>query len=265
VVVFHNADKSAAREALPRIRSWLEKRGAVVLSPREARRARWAVALGGDGTLLAAARVAAPLGLPVLGVNLGRLGFLSSTDIEGVHANLERGLDGRLATSSRMMLEVVAPRRRGVLALNDCVVHARVPARLIRFSVWVNGGYLGTYVGDGLILATPTGSTAYSLAASGPIVMPEMDLLLLTPICSHSLTQRPVILPPESIVEIRPEGGRGRGPLAVSVDGQIHLPLRTGETLTLRRSPSRFSILTDGRQPFFALLREKLKWGEREG
>lgn len=221
------------------------------------------VALGGDGTLLAAARKAAPVGVPVLGINLGRLGFLTATDIQRARPLLEKLVSGRLGATDRMMLEALPPEGPAVPIVNDCVIQGATPGRVVRLSVRVDGEPLGTYVGDGLIVATPTGSTAYSMAAGGPIVGPEIDLILITPICPHSLSQRPVLIPPESVVEVRLEPRYAREKLVVSVDGRDPFTLSRGERVLLRRMSARLHILSEKGRSFFAVLREKLLWGER--
>jgi NAD+ kinase len=262
VVVFHNPDKPAARRELPRLKAWFRRRGFVAVGPAACGRADWAVALGGDGTLLRAARCLAPYGIPVVGVNLGRLGFLAATDLKHMYRTLDAVSRGKLPVSTRTMLAVKPPRNREQRALNDCVVRVIGSPRAARLSVQVDGQYLGTYFGDGLILSTPTGSTAYSLAASGPIVDPEMDLMLLTPICPHSLTQRPFILPPGAAAEIRVEES-SRDALVLSLDGQVDFPLKVGDRVLVHRAAERFQLFADPGRPYFSLLREKLKWGER--
>ena len=263
VVLFHNSEKPVDRKAQPILRQWFAKRGVRVLPPSRIADAQAAVALGGDGTLLSAARRAAPAGVPVLGVNLGRLGFLAATDLKGIERILESFLAGKLPISQRLMLEAVLPGGKTQLALNDVVIRSRSAVRVITLAARVDGEYLGTFVGDGLIVATPTGSTAYSLAASGPIVQPEMDLLLLTPVCSHSLTQRPVVLAPESVLEISLDSQGRKEEGLLSLDGQSTFPLKTGDKVVIRKAQVRFHIYSDPRRHYFSILREKMKWGER--
>ncbi|MBL0349951.1 MAG: NAD(+)/NADH kinase [Elusimicrobia bacterium] len=265
IALFHNPHKSAARRALPDIKAWLARRGVKVVGRTGLRAAKAVLALGGDGTLLAAARLAAPWGVPLLGVNVGRLGFLTATDVERVYPLLERLFEGRLPAIGRMMLSADghASAGRPRLALNDVVIHAQAPGRAVRLAVHVNGALLGNYVGDGLIVATPTGSTAYSMAAGGPLVSPEMDLLVLTPVCAHSLNQRPIILPPESVVEVRLDPRHRAERLVISLDGQEHWTAGSEHPLVLRKARERVRIYSEGDQPFFSLLREKLSWGER--
>jgi NAD+ kinase len=261
-VLFHNSDKTEARKAIPRLAAWLRKRKVIILPPSSIEKASVAVALGGDGTLLAAARRAAPAGVPVLGINMGRLGYLTAADLSRAEGALSSLLAGRLRVSRRLMLEAQCGARPRRTALNDCVVRGKNLSRVVRLSVRVDGEYLGTFVGDGLIVATPTGSTAYSLAASGPIVQPEMDVLILTPVCSHSLTQRPVVLPADSRVEITLERDRPGGAV-VSLDGQPGFDLKPGGNVDIRRADTVFELLTDPSRSSFRVLREKLKWGER--
>ncbi len=263
VALFHNPQIPAARKANQVLRRWLGSQGVRVLRSGQVSSAGAVVSLGGDGTLLAAARRAAPLGVPVLGVNLGRLGFLTATDVHRVRPVLKKLLAGRLTITNRMMLEVVPPRGPSRAVVNDCVIQGAAPGRVVRLSVRVNDEPLGTYVGDGLIVATPTGSTAYSLAAGGPIACPEMDLILLTPICPHSLSQRPVLIPPESVVEVRLEPRHPGETLVVSLDGREPFTLGRGERVIVRRHPERLQILSERDHAFFGVLREKFLWGER--
>jgi NAD+ kinase len=263
VALFVNPENPSALQARRDLRRWFGSRGVRVLAPARVDRADAAVALGGDGTLLAAARQAAPSGVPVLGVNLGRLGFLTSTGLPRAKALFNQWLKGRLVVTERMMLDVVPPGRPSRPVVNDCVIQGATPGRVVGFSVRVDGEPLGTFVGDGLIVATPTGSTAYSMAAGGPIVSPDLDLILLTPICPHSLTQRPILIPPTSTVEVRLAPRHAGDKLVVILDGRNPFSLARGEVLTLRRLGARLKILSEKDRPFFGLLREKLSWGER--
>ncbi len=263
LVLFHNPRNLLARRALQDLRRWLTARGNRVLPLRQVERAGAVVALGGDGTLLSAARVAAPVGVPVLGVNLGRLGFLTASDIQRVRPLLNKLFAGQLVSTNRMMLEAHLPRGMVNPVVNDCVIQGATAGRVVRLSVQVDGVSLGTYVGDGLIVATPTGSTAYSMAAGGPIACPEMDLILLTPISPHSLSQRPVLVPAGSTVEVRLEPRHPTEKMVVSVDGKDPFPLFKGERVVLRQMKARLHILSEKGRPFFGVLRKKLLWGDR--
>ncbi len=235
--------------------------GGRLLPEGRAAGARAVVAVGGDGTLLSAARWAGPLGVPVLGLNVGRLGFLTAAEVSRAGPILRRLLAGSLRPESRMMLESFSPGRPPRPAVNDCVINGTMPGRLVRLRVRVNGRPLGIYAGDGLIVATPTGSTAYSMAAGGPLVSPGMDLILLTPICPHSLGQRPVLVPADSVVEAALDPRQAGERLAVTLDGRDRFTLPRGSWVTVRRMKQRLQILSEGPPAFFERLREKLRWG----
>ncbi len=263
IALFANLDKPAARQELVRLRRWFKRHGVRVLDRNRLAQAEAAIALGGDGTILSLAPELIPYGIPILGVNIGRLGFLTATDVAKLYPTLEKLLKGRLAISERMALVVEPPsggRKR--LVLNDCVVKVGRTARVVELSAWINNQHLGMFVGDGLILATPTGSTAYSLAAGGPVVHPTMEAIILAPISPHSLTQRPVIFPADREVRIRYESPK-RQEVLVSLDGQRSFPLKTGQEIRIRQADRRLKIYYNPEQHFFGLLRQKLKWGER--
>ena len=227
------------------------------------------VVLGGDGTLLSVARFAAAAGVPVLGINYGRLGFLTSTARDEAERAIEDLLDGRYARSSRMMLCASVERADGEVGaggeahdvLNDAVVNKTSLARIVRLQVTVNGDFVSRYRADGLIAATPTGSTAYSLAAGGPIVMPLVDAIVLSPISPHSLADRPLVLPPDVEIRVRPLSEDQD--IVLTLDGQEGIAIHPGEVVVIRRSPHRFELLQTGSRSYFDVLRTKLRWGDR--
>jgi NAD+ kinase len=246
------------------LRRWFQRHGIKVLGRADLARAEAAIALGGDGTILSVAPDLIPLGIPILGINIGRLGFLTASDLAKLYPTLEKLLKGRLGISERMALVVEPPNgRKKRLVLNDCVVKVGRTARVVELSAWINGQRLGGFIGDGLIVASPTGSTAYSLAAGGPVVHPSMEALILTPICPHSLTQRPVVFPADREVRIRYESPGRQAEVLVSLDGQRSFPLKTGEEIKIRQAENRLKIYYNPEQRFFGLLQHKLKWGER--
>jgi NAD+ kinase len=223
------------------------------------------VVLGGDGTLLSVARLVDGLDVPILGVNLGGLGFLTATTLEALFPTLEAVLRGEYSAEERVVL--VAGLTRGgaplaeQLALNDVVVAKGALGRLIDLEVRVDGQPMTAYRADGLIIATPTGSTAYNLSAAGPILFPTMDAVVLTPICSHTLTNRPIVLPASVRLEVTllteaPD-------VVLSVDGQPGPPVAAGDVVHVRRAGSRIRLIRDPRKSYFEVLRTKLKWGER--
>ena len=222
------------------------------------------IVLGGDGTLLSVARDAGEHPVPILGVNLGTLGFMTEIAQDEVFAALERALGGALHVESRMRLEVRALRGEHALgrwlALNDAVV-ASSAARLVELEVCVDGMEVTCYHADGLIVSTPTGSTAYSLSAGGPIVDPRLEAFVLTPISPHTLTQRPVVLPASSRIEVRVRAGGGE--VRLTVDGQTGLPLRDDDRVQVVRSRHPVALVVSPFRNHFAILREKLRWGAR--
>ncbi len=222
------------------------------------------VVLGGDGTLIHAAGLCGRQEVPILGVNLGTLGFMTEVPRDRALPMLEKALKGELAVSRRMMFDVEARAGDNVLisgsVLNDAVVSKNALSRLAALEVTVDGRPATTYEADGIIVATPTGSTAYSLSAAGPIVIPALDAVVLTPICPHALTQRPLVLPPSSVVRVRVAS---RGEMFVTLDGTSGRPLELGHEVIIQQSKHRTLILRNPELDHFTILREKLSWGTR--
>lgn len=237
---------------------------AAVTRPEVPAHADVLIVLGGDGTLLSVARTVGDLGVPLLGVNLGGLGFLTATTLDEMFPALEAFLEGRLVIEERMMLVARVLRRdrevAEVLALNDAVIMKSAMSRIIDFSVSVDGQSATAYRADGLIIATPTGSTAYSLSAGGPILFPTMDAVVLTPICAHTLTNRPIVLPGTQRIEVTLLTNQE---VMLTVDGQVGFGLREQDTVEVRRPAARVRLVRLPQKHFFSVLRTKLKWGER--
>jgi NAD+ kinase len=221
------------------------------------------LSLGGDGTLLYVARLAAVLAIPVLPVNLGTLGFIAANRRESWRNSFEAWRQGRLEASSRMMLQVEVlrcGRPMGRLsALNDGVVSSQGIAKMIRLCLGVDGERFGSYRADGLIVATPTGSTAYNLAAGGPALHPEMPAIIINPICPFTLASRPLVLPSSEIVQVTVDETRRSGAL-LTVDGQETLPLEKGDQVTFRKSPFDARLIVPKEHIFYEALRSKLGW-----
>ena len=228
-------------------------------------RASVVVVFGGDGTILRAARAAAPRGIPILGVNIGGFGFLAEVNGPEVERALHRLLEGDYRLDERMMLRAWVERdgRRiqEVLALNDIVVTKSGYARLLKLHTYVNAEHLATHLADGMIVATPTGSTAYSLSAGGPIVHPGVEGIVLTPICAHTLNARAVVVSADDTIGIRVEPAGA--PPVLTVDGQEGFPLQAGDEVRVERSPYQTRLVRLGRGGFYSRLRAKLTWGER--
>jgi NAD+ kinase len=222
------------------------------------------VVLGGDGTLLSVARVAQAQGIPLLGVNLGSLGFLTETTLDRLDPVLEMVRDGRCEVSERIMLAVEVrhgERTHGPFVVcNDAVINKAALARMIEMEASVDGAYLTTYRADGLIVATPTGSTAYSLSAGGPIVHPEVGVVVITPICPHTLTNRPLVVPDRATVAVEIRNGQD---IHLTLDGQTGIELAPGDLVLIRKAAALTRLVQCPGQDYFSTLRQKLKWGER--
>ena len=224
--------------------------------------------LGGDGTLLRGARLVAPHGVPVLGVNLGHLGFLTSVGPAELEQGLEAAVTGQVVLDERMVLEARAEGENGrdhgsYLALNDAVLHRGGVARMIRMAIHAHGEEVGTYSADGVILATPTGSTAYSLSAGGPIVSPAVDCIVATPISPHTLAIRPLILSAAETVTV--EVLSPTEELILTIDGQEGARLMPGDRLVVSRAPVPLRLVRMPGQTFFSTLRRTLAWGDPDG
>jgi NAD+ kinase len=223
------------------------------------------IVLGGDGTLLAAARAFAHSPTPILGVNLGSLGFLTEIPLSDLYTSLEAWCDNCASIEVRDMMHTELIREGKSFkhwdALNDIVVSKGAIARMSEFTVEIDKQFVATMRADGVIISTPTGSTAYNLAAAGPIVMPSVNALVVTPICPHLLTIRPIVVPGDAEVNIRVEGAPNLTYL--TVDGQEAVELQLGDEVHCRRSEHSVRLLRPRRNGLFSVLRSKLKWGER--
>ncbi len=275
-----NREKKGARALLPALVRWLRERDVgVVLEKGIAGAVRGlgkgvplksliarvdaVLVLGGDGTFLSAAREAASADVPILGVNLGGLGFLTETAESDLYVALDRLVKGDVEIEPRMMLEVRVGPRRGKTpwterGLNDVVIHQSDESRMVQLELRIGRTSIGTLAADGLIVATPTGSTAYSLSAGGPIVRPTIEALLATPICPHSLAFRPLLVGADEKLRVRV--GRNVNRARLTVDGQISRPLAAGDDVEIRRAKARVSMLSLKRESFYEVLREKLAW-----
>jgi NAD+ kinase len=275
-------DREEARTVVPELLKWSHAHGLQPLCDKEtaavcpdvtvttARRAELPaqvdllLVLGGDGTLLSVARLVGDLGVPILGVNLGGLGFLTALTVDELFPALDAYLGGGLLVEERMMLAATVLREGARLveyvALNDMVITKSAMSRIIRLEVAVDGQLATGYRADGLIISTPTGSTAYCLSAGGPIVFPTMDAMVLTPICSHTLTNRPIVLPADQPIEVRLLTDQD---VMLTADGQVGFALKELDTVEVRRASPRIRLLRFPQKHFFSVLRTKLKWGER--
>jgi NAD+ kinase len=223
------------------------------------------IVLGGDGTLLSAARLVADSNknVPIFGVNLGSLGFMAEVSLDELYANLEQALAGKLQAEERMMLTAGIIRRGNKVSeynvLNDAVISKGAIARMVSLEVSVGDDYLTSIRADGLILATPTGSTAYSLSAGGPIIHPALQCFVVTPICPHTLSNRPIAIPDSAIVRVKLVS-RSEG-VSLSLDGQVVSPLRLNDIVEVKKARYRVRLIKHPTKDYYEILRTKLKWG----
>jgi NAD+ kinase len=224
----------------------------------------FALVLGGDGTLLSAARAVAHEGVPILAVNLGSLGFLTEVPLSDMYSTLEAVDAGSCPIEERSVLDCKLHRGSECLshhyALNDVVVNKSAISRLVDFDLLIDGAFVFNYKADGVIIATPTGSTAYSLAAGGPVLMPSVTSFVVTPVCPHSLTHRPLVVTDKAQIELRVETGVEEAFL--SIDGQVGVPVKQGDRIICQRAEHTVKLMRV-RKTFFDVLRNKLKWGQR--
>jgi len=223
------------------------------------------IVLGGDGTLLSVARLKGIESIPILGINVGGLGFLTETFKEEMFQVLERVVAGDFETDKRMMLMSTIYRGEKVMGqstvLNDIVINKGALARIIDLETYIDGVYLTTFKADGLILSTPTGSTAYSLAAGGPIVYPSLDSIIMNPICPHTLTNRPLVLPDS--IKVRVILKSANQDVHITLDGQVGRPLKVEDVVEAKKAESYINLIRSPHKTYFELLRTKLRWGER--
>ena len=280
--VVAKTDRRDAREVVERLLAWCGERGlhpileketaglcpdapaATARKPALPGQVDLLLVLGGDGTLLSMARLVGDLGVPILGVNLGGLGFLTALTKEELFPALEAFLAGGLVIEERIMLAAQVwrhgERLSEYVALNDVVITKSAMSRIINLAVSVDGQFATAYRADGLIISTPTGSTAYCLSAGGPIVFPTMPAVVLTPICSHTLTNRPIVLPADQRIEVTLQSDQD---VMLTLDGQVGFALKEADVVAVHQATARISLLRFPQKHFFSVLRTKLKWGER--
>jgi len=222
---------------------------------------------GGDGTFLGMARLACKYGTPILGINLGGLGFLTEVTVEELYPMMERLIDGNYEVEDRQMLLTTIRREKNIIGayevLNDVVINKGAVARIIDLAIYIDGSHVTTYRADGIILSTPTGSTAYSLSAGGPIVHPKIPVTIITPICPHTLTNRPLVVSSDMKVEIQIT--TQEPDTYLTLDGQIGIRLNTSDVIEVKRTDTSVKLIKSPFRDFFTILKTKLMWGERYG
>ncbi len=270
VVILGSPFKEGAAEAIERERDWLAERVGLVgedltakmdLAPLEA---DLAVVFGGDGTMLSAARRLAPLGVPAVGVNLGRLGLLAEVDPEDFRPKMERVLKGDVALTERMMLSATLSgdgADKSFTGLNDFVVSQQSRSPMLHTDISVGGQVIASFRGDGLIVSTPTGSTAYNLSAGGPILSTKINGIILTPICPHTLSLRPLVIGGDEVVDIQLHDPGMTASLVI--DGTIIEPFSHGQTARIAKGPHAFKLVTFPECDHYCVIRDKLHWGRQ--
>ena len=278
IIFKHNFEP--ARTECQRLKDWFTQRGVTVYTEEMASRSYlsqcleeetgipdtvdWVVVLGGDGTLLGAARKVGRYGVPILGINLGGLGFLTEIPLKRLYKDMEKLIGGEIEIETRLMLEASVLRdneeKCRFSVLNDVVINKGALARIIDLRVSIDGRFLSTFRADGLIVSSPTGSTGYNLSAGGPILYPNLEALIVTPICPFTLTHRPIILPDTSVIEIKM--GENSEEVTLTFDGQVGFDLTDNDRVIVSKSEEKLRLLKSPDQDYFDILRTKLKWGE---
>ncbi|MBI5778692.1 MAG: NAD(+)/NADH kinase [Planctomycetes bacterium] len=271
VILIGDRKKEHINNVVNELQPWLNKQqvkiAAVDLTNRldlSKARADLIIVLGGDGSILSTARRLHNNPIPVIGVNLGKFGFLAEYSLEELKESFSQIITRRLKTSSLMMLDCLINRgnkKEGpFIALNDVVVTRGSISRMVYFRLFIDGKEITVFGADGVIISTPVGSTAYSLSAGGPLVSPETQSLIITPICAHTLSMRTLVLPPDSTVELQLADGSGHE-IILTVDGQVSMYLHQSDRITLKKSRAAFRLVRSGQRSFYETLREKLHWG----
>lgn len=266
--IVHKATSAEAAETALFVAQFLRAKEVEVLQDEAdvARHSDLVVVLGGDGTLIHAAGLLEGRAVPILGVNMGSLGFMTEMPQSGMYAALENVLAGRATISERMKLRVhlhrggSSERSLDAEVLNDVVLSKSALSRMVELDTRCSGNYVTTYKADGIIVATPTGSTAYSLAANGPIMLPTMRGVIIAPICPHTLTQRPLVVSDDETIEIILMND---SEVYLTLDGQKGMPLERGDRIQVKQSYNRVLLIRNPQIDFFGILRAKLRWGER--
>ena len=264
--IVYNNSKNQTKKFNAQLADWLKNKGCKVVQLQHScsknPNVDFIISLGGDGTILRTSRMVAKYSIPILGVNLGTLGFLTDCDTKMVYEQLENILENGITYEQRMMLSVEIRTEKKLIkttALNDCVIRSVYNGRLASIDAFLNGKFLCNYKGDGIVIATPTGSTAYSLAINGPIVYPTLSLIIINPISSHKLSHRPVIIPADNTIEFDCAKEAKQTELVVCTDGQANYILKKGHKVKIKMYPNSAKFIKH--IPYFETLKNKLNWG----
>jgi len=264
IVIVGKPDDPRVTEPTEQLRAHLTESGVKLLAREEIDSADLVIAIGGDGTMLYASRLARESGTPILGINRGRLGFLADVTPEEMLTSVDHVLQGNYSTDSRLLLEARMLRSSGdqevAYALNDIVLQRRETGRMVDFETRIAGQYVNTHSGDGLVIATPTGSTAYALSCGGPIIEPQLDAVVVVPICPHTLTDRPIVISASQSVEVSLLQ-RDDTKAEITVDGYSMGDIRPGDKLQISAANNRVTLVHPPGYDFYGILRSKLFWG----
>lgn len=272
IALFPNALKAPSKEIALGIRDFLTQQGITVvvedvnadyyeippLSSVDPEKVDFRISLGGDGTILRLVHNHPKLRAPILGINLGSLGFMADIPIREIYTTLQDLLDGNYQITERMMMDGRTVNGETCFAVNELVIHRAQNPSLIDLALYVDGVYLNTFSADGIIIATPSGSTAYSMAAGGPILTPELEAFVITPICPHTISNRPIVLMPKK--EIGVQYISKHEAVEIIYDGFPHFKMETGETFTITPSSNKFKLVNMPYHDYFSTLRTKLGW-----
>jgi len=272
IALFPNTSKKQSRNLAIGIQEFLSNHGVTVVAEEEdaklinakpissvdPKEIRFMISMGGDGTMLRLAHKYEHLDAPMLGINLGHLGFMADVPIPDIYPSLQDLLNGSYKIHERVMIQGEALHGQRCFAVNDIVVHRGRNPSLVEIAIHVDGDYLNTFEADGVIIATPNGSTAYSLAAGGPILSPNLEALVLTPISPHTISNRPIVLTAGQEIQIQYLSDYD--PVEVRADGLVHHDLQTGDVFRINRAPKNFKLVSLLRRDYFSTLRTKLGW-----
>lgn len=265
VSIWFDENKKNAKKLATQLENWLKRKNISCIINKLTPSSNLILTIGGDGIILKVARLTVDRGIPLLGINLGGLGFLAETNPQTIYDILKKILAGNYNIEKRMLLEGYVLRNnekiKNFIALNDVVVKNGLQSRMIRLELSTNGQKVATYLGDGLIIATPTGSTAYSLSAQGPLVVPDMELFVVSPICPHTLTLRPLIISVDRKLKIKilPENSD----LILNIDGQEIFPLTINDEIVVGKYKNKLNLIVSSSKNYYQIWQTKLKWGRR--
>lgn len=264
VIIFYNPEKKEIKKYLKKLILYFKKNGirTFINKSKMQYKPKWAISLGGDGSILSTCKKIYGSDIPLLGINIGKLGFLTSADTNNMFQIIDLMLKNKLKKENRSLLQI-SFNNKNFFALNDCVIRTGKYARIIHIDIYIDNSYFTSYYSDGVIISTSTGSTAYNLAAGGPIVDSQLDNIIITPICPHSLAQRSVILKSSRIVTVKLSKESAKENIMISIDGQINLSIKQNSIINLKIAPKKITLLAAKEHNFFTVLKNKFYFDKR--